>query len=75
MGVYSYSFRLTVATPERRQMMDSCMRGIMVARDSMEAAWVAVDTEGVAVAITRSGSRAGNNTNIECIASAYEALT
>jgi len=47
--------------------MDSCTRGILVARDSMEAAWVTMDTEGVAVAITRSGSRAGNNTNIECL--------
>jgi hypothetical protein len=67
MGVYSVSFRLTVSTPERRQMMDRCTRGIWVARASMEAAWVMVDREGVAVAITRLGSRAGNNTNIECL--------
>ena len=48
-------------------MMDRCTRGIWVARASMEAAWVMVDREGVAVAITRLGSRAGNNTNIECL--------
>lgn len=47
-------------------MMDSCTRGILVVRDSMEAAWVAVVREGVAVAITRPGSRAAINTNIGC---------
>ena len=33
----------------------------------MEAAWVVVDREGVAVAIMRPRRKAGNNTNIECL--------
>ena len=39
----------------------------MVVRDSMEAVWVAVDMEGMAVAIMQVGSRAEDNTNIEWV--------
>ena len=40
-------------------MMDSCTRGILVARDSMEAAWVAVDTEGSGGGDYETGEQGG----------------
>ena len=48
-------------------MMASCTREIWVVRDSMEAAWVVMVREGVAVAIMRLGSRAVNDTNVGCL--------
>jgi hypothetical protein len=40
-------------------MMDSCTRGILVARDRMEAAWVVVGTKGSSGGDYETGEQGG----------------